>query len=235
MEKVVAVITCDIIQSQKYSNEQRKKIDTLLRREFTTVSKVYKDTIHTPASFKVTGGDEFQFVLAKVEKSYEFLVFYRSLIALVDLTPMLSFRSSIGVGEIAVENKKDSYSEDGKAFHHSRLGINLFRNHKSKGKRRTQIITGDAGVDDTLNMVLTYQDMLEGRWTRPQWEAIRWRMILPTYEEIGKRLEIAYQNVQKRVKAANWDEFSQGLEFIERSLKAHLQKGVTGSFTPKGV
>ena len=174
-------------------------------------------------------------MLAKVEKSYELLVFYRSLIALEDLTPMLSFRSSIGAGEIAVENKKVSYSEDGKAFHRSRLGINLFQNHKSKGKRRTQIITGDEDFDDNLNMVLTYQDMLEGRWTRPQWEAIRWRMVLSTYEEIGKRLGIAYQNVQKRIKAANWDEFSQGLEFIERSLKAHLQKGVKRSFTPKGV
>ena len=31
MEKIAAVVTCDIIRSQKYSTEQRKKIDTILR------------------------------------------------------------------------------------------------------------------------------------------------------------------------------------------------------------
>ena len=84
------------------------------------MSKTYKNAIHTPTSFNVTVGDEFQFVLSKVEKAYEVTVFYRALVALADLTSMISFRSSVGIGEIAVENEKDSYSQDGKAFHRSR-------------------------------------------------------------------------------------------------------------------
>ncbi len=235
MERVVAVVTCDIIRSQRYSTEQRRKIDAILKKEFTTVSKTYKNAIHTPTSFNVTVGDEFQFVLSKVEKAYELTVFYRALVALADLTPMPSFRSSIGIGEIAVENKRDSYSQDGKAFHHSRAGINLFRDQKYKGKRRTKILTGDTSLDETLDMVLTYQDLLEEEWTRAQWEAIRWRLILPTYEEIANKLGVAYQNVQKRLKAANWDEFSQGIGFVEKVLATHLQKGAISNFTSKGV
>jgi len=80
-----------------------------------------------------------------------------------------------------------------------------------------------------------YQDLLEEQWTRAQWEAIRWRLILPTYEEIAGKLGVAYQNVQKRLKAANWDEFSKGIEFIEKVLTSHLQKGVSGNLTPKRV
>jgi hypothetical protein len=76
-----------------------------------------------------------------------------------------------------------------------------------------------------------YQDLLEEKWTRAQWEAIRWRLMLPTYEEIAKKLGVAYQNVQKRLKAAKWDEFSQGVEFVEKVLTLHLQKGATGHFT----
>jgi hypothetical protein len=148
---------------------------------------------------------------------------------------MLSFRSSIGIGEIAVENKKDSYSQDGKAFHRSRLGINFFRDQKYKGKRRTKILTGESTLDETLDMVLMYQDLLEEKWTRPQWEAIRWRLMLPTYEEIANKLGVAYQNVQKRLKAANWDEFNQGIEFVEKVLTSHLKKGVTSHFTPEKV
>jgi hypothetical protein len=195
------------------------------------VAKTYKNAIHTPTSFNVTVGDEFQFVLAKVEKAYEVTVFYRALFAIADLASMFSFRSSIGIGEIAVENKKDSYSQDGQAFHRSRLGINFFRDHKYKGKRRTKIVTGDIHLDETLDMIFMYQDFLEERWTRAQWEAIRWRLMLPTYEEIAKKIGIAYQNVQKRLKAANWDEFSQGVEFVEKVLTSHLQKGATGHFT----
>src|SRR4030043_1103768 len=231
MERVVAVVTCDIVRSQRYSTEQRRKIDTILKKEFTKVSKTYKNAIHTPASYNVTVGDEFQFVISKVEKVYGLTIFYRALVALADVTPMLSFRSSIGMGEIAVENRKDSYSQDGKAFHRSRLGINFFRDQKYKGKRRTKILTGESTLDETLNMILMYQDLLEEKWTRAQWEAIRWRLVLPTYEEIAKKLGIAYQNVQKRLKAANWDEFSQGVNFVEKVLTSHLQKGAIGSFT----
>lgn len=235
MEKVVAVVTCDIIRSQRYSTEQRRKIDAILKKEFTTVSKTYKDAIHTPTSFNVTVGDEFQLVLSKVEKAYELTVFYRALVALADLMPMPTFRSSIGIGEIAVENKRDSYSQDGKAFHRSRAGINFFRDQKYKGKRRTKILTGDTPLDETLDMVLTYQDLIEENWTRAQWEAVRWRLILPTYEEIASKLGVAYQNVQKRLKAANWDEFSQGIGFVEKVLTTHLQKGAISNFTSKGV
>lgn len=222
--KIVAVVTCDIFQSQRYTTEQRRKIHKILKREFTTLSKAYKGAVHTGTSFNVTVGDEFQYVLAKIEKAYEVTVFYRALAALADVSPILNFRSSIGIGEIAVEDKKDSYSQDGKAFHRSRLGMDLLKNSKTKGKRRTAIVTGDAALDETLEMILTYQDLLENGWTRPQWEAIRWRLMLPTYEEIAAKLGVAYQNVQKRLKAANWDEFSRGLAFIEKSLSEYLER-----------
>src|SRR4030065_1803225 len=150
MGKILAAVTCDIVRSQRYSTELRKRIDSILKKEFAKVYKSYPNVIHTPTSFNITVGDEFQFVLSKVEKTYELTVFYRALVALADLPSMLSFRFSIGIGEIAVENKKDSYSQDGKAFHRSRLGINFFRDQKYKGKRRTKILTGDTPLDETL-------------------------------------------------------------------------------------
>ena len=235
MERIVAVVTCDVVRSQRYSSEQRRKIDAILKKEFTTVSKTYKNAIHTPTSFNVTVGDEFQFVLSKVEKAYEVTVFYRALVALANITPMITFRSSIGIGEIAVENKRDSYSQDGQAFHRSRLGINFFRDQKFKGKRRTKIVTGDGPLDETLDMILTYQDLLEEKWTPAQWEAVRWRLVLPTYEKIAKKLGVAYQNVQKRLKAASWDEFNRGIKFVEKVLTSHLRKGVSGDFISKRV
>jgi hypothetical protein len=43
MERIVAVVTCDIVQSQRYSTEQRRKIDAILKKEFTTGTKTYKN------------------------------------------------------------------------------------------------------------------------------------------------------------------------------------------------
>ena len=235
MAKIVAAVTCDIVRSQRYSTELRKRIDTILKKEFAKVVKAYPNVIHTPTSFNITVGDEFQYVLSNVEKAYELTIFYRALVTLASIIPMISFRSSIGIGEIAVENKKDSYSQDGKAFHRSRDGINFFRNQKSRGTRRTKIVTGERALDETLDLILMYQDLLEKKWTRAQWEAIRWRLVLPTYEGIAGKLGVAYQNVQKRLKAANWDEFSKGLDFIDNVLTSHLQKGVIANLTPRRV
>jgi len=66
-------------------------------------------------------------------------------------------------------------------------------------------------------------------------KAIRWRLMLPTYEEIAGKLGVALQNVQKRLKAANWDEFSKGIGFIEKVLTLHLQRGVKANLTPERV
>jgi hypothetical protein len=54
MEGIVAVVTCDVVRSQRYSTEQRRKIDAILKKEFTTVSKTYKNAVHPPTSFTVT-------------------------------------------------------------------------------------------------------------------------------------------------------------------------------------
>jgi hypothetical protein len=227
-EKIVAVVTCDVVGSRKYSTEQRRKMDAVLKKEFLTVSKVFKNAIHTPFSFNITGGDEFQFVVSAIEKAYGITVLYRSLSAIADPELSFGFRSSIGIGEIAVENRKASYSQDGQAFHRSRLGIDLFRDHKLK--RRTKIITGDSWMDEMLDRILMYQDLIEGRWTRPQWEAVRFRLVLPTYEEIAKKIGVAYQNIQKRLKAANWEEFKQGIDFVEKqlSMMPHHKQGAAG-------
>jgi len=51
--------------------------------------------------------------------------------------------------------------------------------------------SGDRALDETLDLILMYQDLLEEKWTRAQWEAVRWRLMLSTYEEIAGKLGVA--------------------------------------------
>jgi hypothetical protein len=147
----------------------------------------------------------------------------RSLLAVSPLDPKPAFRAAIGVGEIALHGGGDSYAMDGAAFHLSREGMVNMKAVKSCRDRLTMLTTTAQGMsDESVNIVLMYQDMLERRWTREQHTAVRWRLENETYGKIGEKVGIAQQNVQKRLKAAHWDEFSTGMKFIERMLQLTL-------------
>jgi hypothetical protein len=51
MGKIVAAVTCDIVRSQRYSTQLRRRIDTVLKKEFAKVYKAFPNAIHTPTSF----------------------------------------------------------------------------------------------------------------------------------------------------------------------------------------
>jgi len=41
MAKIVAAVTCDLVRSQRYSTEVRKRVDSVLKKEFAKVYKAY--------------------------------------------------------------------------------------------------------------------------------------------------------------------------------------------------
>lgn len=221
--ETVAVITGDIIDSRRYTSEERLELDYLLKKSFESAAANFPDTVHGDISFSTVQGDEFQFVLQKPERAYSFLVFMRSVFADSPLEPKPRYRAAIGIGEIAVPEGNVSYAMDGAAFHFSRDGINKMAQSRNCRDRLTILTTAHAALDESVNIVLMYQDMLERRWTREQHIAVRLRFENGTYEKIGEKIKIAPQNVQKRLKAAHWEEFSLGMHYIERTLISPLK------------
>lgn len=217
--EMVAVVTADIISSKQYPAENRVALDTLLKEAFQTAAAVFPEAVHASISFSIIQGDEFQFVLKNPAKAYSFVVFMRSLLAVSSLDPKPSFRAAIGIGEIAIHGGGDSYAMDGAAFHLSREGMVNVKTVKSCRDRLTILATAQGRPDESVNIILMYQDMLERHWTREQHTAVRWRLENETYGKIGEKVGIAQQNVQKRLKAARWDEFSTGMTFIEKTLQ----------------
>jgi len=51
MAKIVARVTCDLVRSQRYSTEVRKRVDSVLKKEFAKGLQSLPDVIHTPTSF----------------------------------------------------------------------------------------------------------------------------------------------------------------------------------------
>jgi hypothetical protein len=223
VDPFVAAVTCDIQGSSRYPSQDRRVVHQALESGFLLVASRYPQAVHAPSAFKVVQGDEFQFVLSDPARAYEILVFYRAVAAMTEVKPALSFRASIGVGTLSVSQGQSPYAMDGEAFHRSREGLELFNRNRSRKpgapRRHTRIRTGRTEDDGFFDLVLMYQDMLEASWTLAQWEAVRWILELETYEQIAARIGIKYQNVQKRLRAANWRQFHRGMQALEARLR----------------
>jgi len=129
---------------------------------------------------------------------------------------------SIGIASSTIRKGRESRMQEGPAFYLSRQGMDILKKSKS---RRTMLLTQSKKDNEFIDLILGYQDMLLLSWTLAQWQAIRLRDLDFNLKEIGKKLGVAYQNVQKRLKAANWDQYNRGREFIAGLLKSTPSKG----------
>ena len=208
----VAVLTADIVRSRSYSPRERRQIDSLLLKSFNEVIRQYPKAVHTRLAFRITAGDEFQCVFTDIPESFNILTYLRATVAASELRPVISFRASIGIGEISVTGKSSPYEEDGEAFALSRQGLEQLG--EGRHTRWTKIITGRPELDRTIDVVLLLLDHLQQQWTVPQWQAVRWSLLGLTREQISKKLKVAHQNVTKRLSAAGWQAFKVASKFL---------------------
>jgi len=213
----VAVLTADIIGSSKYSPPDRNKLDRVLRAAFSDTERRFKGAFHTRMTFRITAGDEFQCVIANVGQAFDIVTHLRAIATTAELEPAVRFRASLGVGQLSTPKRKSSYEEDGTAFLYSRRGLEELV--KGRGLVRwMKIVTGDQQRDRAIDTVLCLTDFVQQSWTVAQWEAVRWSLLGSTREAIAKRLDIAHQNVTKRLMAAGWPCFSQASAFLRDEL-----------------
>lgn len=195
------VITGDVIESKEYEN-----INNLLKSGIKNIK--YPENVITP--FKISRGDEIQTVFKGKIKLAQFLRRVRYL-----LSP-LEIRFGIGFGEIEANNDKDisSWSMNGSAFHNAREVLSEIEKEeifKSK-------IRSGSTYDEAINTILFLIDTIQADWTDSQWEAIYYYDTKGTYKKAAKVLDIAFQNVEKRCKAANWKEVTYAEQSINNIL-----------------
>jgi hypothetical protein len=214
-KQIVSVVTADIIHSRQYSPNLRRGIDSALKRAFADLARKYPEAIHTKLAFRITVGDEFQCVFSDVLHSFDLLTYLRASIAMSGIKPLVSFRAAIGVGGISIGGKANPYEEDGEAFVRARKGVEQIK----KRKRLTTLITDKPETDRVADLILSFTDRLQKSWTLPQWEAVKWTLLGLTREEISKKLDVAHQNVTKRLSAAGWQEFKDASQFLRELLE----------------
>ncbi|MBC8416615.1 MAG: hypothetical protein ISS80_01195 [Candidatus Cloacimonetes bacterium] len=213
-----AVVTCDIIKSRQYSNLDRDEINRLIKTSFNDCCDLVPEANADKLSFSIIQGDEFQFLINKPEYAYQFVVFYRLILSRSNIK--FSFRSGIGIDDIVIQDE-NTYKMDGPAFHKSREGINEFELKINKS-RLTIIKYGKVQIDNELNMICIYQDLLESKWSAKNRSSILAKIKYQTLSEAALHENVTYQAIQKNLKAAFWEIFFDGIEYIRDRLNTTL-------------
>lgn len=224
----VAVVTADLIGSTGYTPTARRKLQRVLLGAFKDTRRRWRHLFQAPLEFRITAGDEFQWVLTDPSRCLHVILYLRAVLASPKAPPRGAFRASIGIGDITVVQRKNPYEEDGRAFENARRGLE--RLHASRSPRRwTVLTTGDTDFDRSAHIVLTLMDHFQQEWTREQWEAVRWILLGMKREQIGSRLGVAHQNVTKRLAAADWASFAVAFEYLREQIAIrHPYKGAKG-------
>jgi len=211
--KLVSVTTVDIVGSKKYSPKQQSVVKKELQKSLSNLNVVYKKFLLLPITSTI--GDEYQGVVFPHWKVLQIADRLRVLVRSSQKIK-IDLHISIGIASNSIKKGKEARLHEGPAFYLSRQGIDLLKQNRT---RRTKIVTESAQVNDLADLILTYQDVILLNWTPTQWQAITWRDQGFNLKEIGLKLNVAYQNISKRLKAANWEIYIQGREFLENYLK----------------
>ena len=229
-QKRVAVITGDVIDSRKYLGASRTRLNKALSHGVELVEAAFPEVVLTDLEFRITAGDEFQFVLKAPDRALEVLIFLRSVLALESIKRPIRFRAAVGIGLTKYRPGKGAaahpYEWDGPPFVLAREGLELITRQRSP-ERWTSLRTGVKAVDINVDVILGLMDHFQQSWTAAQWEAIGWTMRGLKRHEAARRLKVAHQNVSKRLNAAGWPAVSNGIEYIRSLIALHPAEGAS--------
>lgn len=189
MEKIT-VLTADVIGSRKAGLD--------LAALASSIKQIEHPALLVP--FSVSRGDEVQGIIS-------------GWLSTPQLVRMLRWRCrphqlriGIGIGYNHDELGDDPWKLSGPAFFLARRALEGIADSKHPA---TRVATGIDELDALINSTWLLLDTLMARWTPGQWEAVMTYEETGTYAAAAKVLGVAAQNVQKRCKAAHWQQIRQ--------------------------
>ncbi|GAI16268.1 unnamed protein product, partial [marine sediment metagenome] len=129
----------------------------------------------------------------------------------------LQFRAGIGIGSISTNIKKDIGKIDGEALRLSSQALNII---KKERERITyyKLPSEYRSLEEIINNFYTFLDLNVINRTSKQWDAIRLYRDKKNLKKVAKKLNITFQNVSKRLRAAHWSQYYQLENFLIKKL-----------------
>lgn len=207
-----AVVTCDIIKSSDYHNEDWQMVIDRINRFITLWEE------RSNARYVFYRGDSLQGLMGRKEEALRQAIFLKAYInsALHEVnsrTPAVDIRISIGIGEVsflgdnALENNGEAYRYSGRTL------------DKMEQKGKTIAFTS---YSDELNqqwdVILSLLDEIMDRWTTTAAEII-WRLLLGIPDkEIAEELGVSQSAISQRKSSANWSTVLKTIDYFEQQF-----------------
>lgn len=204
MQKIT-VITADVIGSRGAG----------VGPNFLSVNLAHISHPHLLLDFSISRGDEVQGIMQGWLTAPELVRVLRMYCRPLEL------RVGLGIGCHEGVLESDSWKMNGPAFFRARQALETI---SEKKEAATRINTGFSSLDSVLNSAWIMLDTVISGWTQGQWEAVNAYERAGTFAAAAKVLEVAPQNVQKRCKAAKWNQVRQaerGLAQLDQVLQGY--------------
>lgn len=196
---MIAIITGDIINSQKTESQQW----------LPSLKQLLTNWGETPQFWEVYRGDEFQLKCSITEAFIKAL----TIKSLIKGFEELDVRIAIGIGEETFHSEKITESNGSAYVNSGRLLSEI----KNEG-RTLAVQTQNDKLNRDLNMLLKWASIDFDNWTVATAEIIHQLLTNPnfTQEELAKNLNISQSSVSQRIKRANFDLITETNEYFRK-------------------
>lgn len=199
------VLTGDI---SNFTSIEIDKRETLILE----TNRLIKSWVNKPEYAEIFRGDSFQLLFEDIEnalvKSIQLRCWFKQHIEDHQQAP-LDARISIGYGEIAYFGKS-VLDSDGEAFHLSGRAFDDMKNTHNY----FQVITGNKGINEQLNIILNLANIIISQWTKNQAEVIFMLLEGYTQQQMADKLKMAQSAVSNRLKLSRWKEIDKTIRYI---------------------
>ncbi|WP_026916139.1 hypothetical protein [Christiangramia portivictoriae] len=220
---MVAVLTADLLNSTKYSEDFLTQVLDALKSEIEGIASSDKNT-----NFELYRGDSIQGVIEPIASFRSALRIKTAVNKLRSQTAIDSnsyrieadLRISIGIGSIEFE--RDSIREsNGEAFQFSGRTLDEMQKTGRKMMLKSAIDAVNAEFDNTFLLF----DTITERWSTASAEVIYYLLKGMIEIEIAEALGISQSAVNQRKKAAGWDAIESLINRYEQIMKQYFTDG----------
>ena len=220
---MIAVLTADLIDSTKYSDDTLRFIIEQLQDEFKALAKEYTNAAH----FSMFRGDSFQGVLQSPADALKVALRLKATVtkAQLDQTtskaviPIGDVRIAIGIGE--GQFPEDSINTANSEAY--QLSGRLLDGMKELG-RKTQMSCADEAINDEFLTTFAFLDNATDRWSVASSEVIYYLLKGLKEQEIADILDRSQAAINLRKKAASWQEIQGLLQRFEKVIKNYTHE-----------
>jgi hypothetical protein len=199
--KTYAVITGDIVDSSRFTGEERRHLLSYLKTALATPAQILGNNVMA-FPFDIHRGDSFQGVLQQPTEALKAAVIVRAALRSsikTTLSNTIDARIAIGIGSITLMPDVTGGEGDGEAYRNSGLQLDLMM----QNNRMLFVKTPDEEINKELNVECALLDTLINKWSAEQALAISEFLKGKTQQEMAETFNISQPAIGKRLISAN--------------------------------